>query len=249
MAPRVSPVEVHPIRAGDGRSFPRAGDTVTVHYVGTPRNAGKAGGEAVGEGGGEPFDSSYAKGVPFSFTLGCGEVIKGWELGIPQLSLGAKARLHIHASAAYGTKGCRSAEASGSGVIAPNADLAFEIELLDINGRCGVVALHKYKETLHKWAEDKLHRLDTFFFLLDTRTHWPHTLLLPLLPPPPPQGAPTRLSLSFSPISAYASLLHTRPIYFVFLCLVTGSTRSPRRARSSAGSMAAGRAMKRISPR
>lgn len=221
MAPRVSPVEVHPIQAGDGRSFPRAGDTVTVHYVGTPCNAGKAGGEAGGEDVGEPFDSSYAKGVPFSFTLGCGEVIKGWELGIPQLSLGAKARLHIHASAAYGAKGCRSAEASGSGVIAPNADLVFDIELLDINGRCGVVALHKYKETLHKWVVEKLHRFDT-------RAHWPHSLLLP--------------------ISAYASLSHTRPLCLVFLCRVTGSTRSPRRARSSAGSMAAGRAMKRISP-
>ena len=219
MAPRVSPVEVHPIRAGDGRSFPRAGDTVTVHYVGTPRNAGKAGGEAVGEGGGEPFDSSYAKGVPFSFTLGCGEVIKGWELGIPQLSLGAKARLHIHASAAYGTKGCRSAEASGSGVIAPNADLVFEIELLDINGRCGVVALHKYKETLHKWAEDKLHRLDTFFFLLDTRTHWPHTLLIPLLPPPPPKVR-QHVYRSPSPQYRHMPLSYTHGPYTLFFSVL-----------------------------
>uniref|UniRef100_A0A0K3C901 peptidylprolyl isomerase n=1 Tax=Rhodotorula toruloides TaxID=5286 RepID=A0A0K3C901_RHOTO len=92
-------VTVETIRPGDGQNFPKKGDTVTMHYHGTLASNGNK------------FDSSYDRGQPFQTAIGVGRVIRGWDEGVPQLSLGQKA----------------------GGVIPPNADLVFEVELLKIN--------------------------------------------------------------------------------------------------------------------
>ena len=112
-----APVEVERLegRGGDGTSFPKPGDRCTVHYVGSLAESG------------DVFDSSRAKGSPFTFVLGEGAVIKGWELGLPQISLGETARLRVSAAGGYGSRGHTSAEAVGTGTIPPNAELVFEV--------------------------------------------------------------------------------------------------------------------------
>ena len=75
---------------------------------------------------GSVFDSSHKRGRPFQFTIGVGQVIRGWDEGVAQMSLGEKAKLFITSDYGYG--------ASGAGnVNPPNADLIFEVELLKIN--------------------------------------------------------------------------------------------------------------------
>ncbi|ETV67835.1 hypothetical protein H257_16071 [Aphanomyces astaci] len=108
MSPKVSIQEITP---GDGETYPSAGDKVTVHYVGTFVS-------------GDKFDSSRDRNNPFSFTLGSKSVIRGWEEGIPQLSIGQVARLSIPYQLAYGEQGRQG--------IPPKADLVFEVELLAI---------------------------------------------------------------------------------------------------------------------
>lgn len=88
-----------------------AGDTITVHYNGTFENGTK-------------FDSSYDRGQPFSFVLGAGLVIKGWDQGLIGAKEGEKKRLVLPPELAYG--------ASGQGPIPPNTTLIFEVEVLDI---------------------------------------------------------------------------------------------------------------------
>ena len=73
---------------------------------------------------GQKFDSSYDRGEPFSFELGVGMVIAGWDEGIGYLSKGAKGTLYIPSPLAYGPKGA-------CGVIPGNAILIFEVELID----------------------------------------------------------------------------------------------------------------------
>lgn len=90
-----------------------AGNMVSVNYVGTLSNGTK-------------FDSSYDRGQPFSFTLGAGQVIKGWDEGVAGMKVGGKRKLIIPPSLAYGETG------AGNGVIPPNATLTFEVELLEI---------------------------------------------------------------------------------------------------------------------
>jgi FK506-binding protein 1 len=73
-------VEVQRISPGDGQNFPKRGDTVTIHYVGTLADGSK-------------FDSSRDRNDPFVTPIGVGRVIKGWDEGVPQLSVGEKANL------------------------------------------------------------------------------------------------------------------------------------------------------------
>ncbi|KIO17308.1 hypothetical protein M407DRAFT_173420 [Tulasnella calospora MUT 4182] len=107
-------VTVERLEPGDGTNFPKAGDTVTMHYTGTLAIDGKK------------FDSSRDRNKPFVTQIGVGRVIKGWDEGVPQLSLGEKARLLITADFGYGARGA-------PGAIPPNGDLIFEVELIKIN--------------------------------------------------------------------------------------------------------------------
>jgi FK506-binding protein 1 len=102
--------------AGDGVTFPKAGDKLSMHYVGTLASDGST------------FDSSRAKGREFQFTIGVGQVIKGWDEGVAKLSLGQRATLRITPDFGYGAAGA-------GGAIPPNADLVFDVELLKINGK------------------------------------------------------------------------------------------------------------------
>lgn len=109
------------LRDGDGSNYPQKGDKLTMHYVGTLASNGNK------------FDSSRDKGRPFCFNIGKGEVIKGWDDGVIQMSLGEKAELHITSDMGYGANGA-------GGVIPPNADLVFEVELLKIGNKESSVA-------------------------------------------------------------------------------------------------------------
>lgn len=108
-------VEKTIIKEGDGKTYPKQGDKLTMHYVGTLASNGNK------------FDSSRDKGRPFKFTIGVGQVIQGWDDGVIQMSLGEKAVLAISSDFGYGSRGA-------GGIIPPNADLNFEVELLEING-------------------------------------------------------------------------------------------------------------------
>lgn len=100
------------VQAGDGKTFPQAGQQVTMHYV--CKNAKTK----------EVYDSSIAKNRPFKFTLGAGQVIKGWDIGVAKLSLGEKAVLSVPSALGYGS--------SGVGPIKGGTDLEFDVELLKI---------------------------------------------------------------------------------------------------------------------
>eukprot|EP00483_Globobulimina_turgida_P012990 UN13014 len=110
-------VKVVSISDGDNQTYPKSGDYLTMHYVGT--NHG-------GPNHGKTFDSSRLKGRPFKFVIGEGQVIKGWDEGVIQMSLGQKANLEISWTYGYGTQGA-------AGAIGPRQDLLFEVELLAIN--------------------------------------------------------------------------------------------------------------------
>ncbi|CAO1633825.1 unnamed protein product [Sympodiomycopsis kandeliae] len=103
-------VTVQTLSPGDGKNFPKAGDRVSIHYVGTLADGSK-------------FDSSRDRGAPFSTVIGVGQVIKGWDEGVPQLSIGQKAILTCTPDYAYGARGYPP-------VIPANAELSFEVELI-----------------------------------------------------------------------------------------------------------------------
>jgi FKBP-type peptidyl-prolyl cis-trans isomerase len=107
-------LKIETLKAGDGVEA-KNGDKVSVHYTGTLEN-------------GQKFDSSVDRGTPFSFTLGAGQVIRGWDLGVLGMKNGEKRKLTIPADLAYGAAGA-------GGLIPPNATLIFEVELLSINGK------------------------------------------------------------------------------------------------------------------
>jgi len=106
-------VDVETLSPGDGKTYPKEGDQLTMHYVGTLKD------------GGAKFDSSRDKNKPFQFVIGIGQVIKGWDEGVMKMSLGEKAVLNITSDYGYGARGA-------GGVIPPNADLVFEVELFKI---------------------------------------------------------------------------------------------------------------------
>ncbi|OQS05900.1 FKBP-type peptidyl-prolyl cis-trans isomerase [Thraustotheca clavata] len=100
------------ITSGDDETYPSKGDTLAVHYEGKLTN-------------GKVFDSSRARGTPFEFRVGVGHVIKGWDEGMILMSKGERARLYIPSEKAYGRQGAPP-------VIPPNADLIFDVELIQI---------------------------------------------------------------------------------------------------------------------
>jgi FKBP-type peptidyl-prolyl cis-trans isomerase len=99
------------IQKGDGKKAEK-GKQVSVHYKGQLAD-------------GTVFDSSYQRKQPIDFTVGIGQVIKGWDEGLQLLQVGDKARLVIPSQLAYGSQGA-------GGVIPPNATLIFDIELMDV---------------------------------------------------------------------------------------------------------------------
>lgn len=104
--------EVQTITPGDGSTFPKDGQTCIVHYTGTLEDGTK-------------FDSSRDRDRPFRFKIGKGEVIKGWDLGFAQMSLGQRAKIICSPEYAYGSRGY-------PGIIPPNSKLIFDVELLGI---------------------------------------------------------------------------------------------------------------------
>lgn len=106
-----SGLQVEILKEGTG-PVPKAGQTVVVHYTGTLAD-------------GKKFDSSRDRGEPFSFPLGAGRVIRGWDEGVAMLKVGSRARLTIPPQLGYGAQG------AGGGVIPPNATLIFDVELID----------------------------------------------------------------------------------------------------------------------
>ena len=98
-----------------------AGKTVVVHYTGWLYDP------AASDGHGKKFDSSVDRKEPFSFPLGGGRVIKGWDNGVAGMKTGGKRTLVIPPDMAYGERGA-------GGVIPPNATLVFDVELIEVKG-------------------------------------------------------------------------------------------------------------------
>lgn len=106
-----SKLHIEDIKVGEGREV-QSGDYVVIHYTGTLLN-------------GKKFDSSLDRGAPFKTRIGVGNVIDGWEMGIPGMKVGGKRKLTIPPQAAYGKSGI-------PGVIPPDSTLLFDVELIDI---------------------------------------------------------------------------------------------------------------------
>ena len=107
----MSELLIEDITVGEGAEA-TAGNSVTVHYTGTLTD-------------GTQFDSSRGRG-PFTFPLGAGRVIKGWDEGVAGMKIGGVRKLTIPSELGYGSRGA-------AGVIPPNATLVFEVELLEVN--------------------------------------------------------------------------------------------------------------------
>lgn len=95
-----------------------SGARIEVHYTGWLDEQGRPG---------KKFDSSKERGKPFTFNLGVGQVIKGWDEGVAGMKAGGKRTLYIPAALGYGKRGAGA-------TIPPNAPLIFEVELLTVNG-------------------------------------------------------------------------------------------------------------------
>jgi FKBP-type peptidyl-prolyl cis-trans isomerase len=104
-------LKIEDVREGSGAEA-KTGQTVDVHYVGTLTD-------------GEKFDSSRDRGQPFSFKLGAGQVIRGWDQGVAGMKVGGLRKLTIPPDLAYGARGYPP-------VIAPNSTLVFEVELVAV---------------------------------------------------------------------------------------------------------------------
>jgi FKBP-type peptidyl-prolyl cis-trans isomerase FkpA len=100
------------LKVGTGKEA-KKGQTVKVHYTGWLLDNGTK------------FDSSLDRGQPFQFTIGEGQVIRGWDEGVAGMKVGGKRQLRIPPELGYGARGA-------GGVIPPNAFLIFDVELLDV---------------------------------------------------------------------------------------------------------------------
>lgn len=105
-------LQVEKLVAGSGTA-PQNGQSVTVHYTGWLTS-------------GEKFDSSVDRDEPFTFVLGTGQVITGWDKGVAAMRVGDKVKLTIPPEMAYGQTGY-------PGIIPPGATLVFEVELLGVD--------------------------------------------------------------------------------------------------------------------
>jgi FKBP-type peptidyl-prolyl cis-trans isomerase len=108
-----SGLKYYDLKPGTGKVAAKTGDTVKVHYTGWLTD-------------GKKFDSSLDRGEPISFKLGAGMVIKGWDEGIAGMKVGQKRQLRIPPQLGYGASGA-------GGVIPPNAELIFDVELVGLN--------------------------------------------------------------------------------------------------------------------
>lgn len=113
IAPAFEQLEAVILQEGSGVAV-KNGDTVVVHYVGVLEDGTK-------------FDSSVDRGQPFSFVVGAGQVIQGWDLGLIGMKIDEVRRLYIPSELGYGEAG------AGNGAIPANANLIFEIQLLEIS--------------------------------------------------------------------------------------------------------------------
>ena len=105
-------LEIKDLWEGDGQEA-KAGDFVTVHYVGVSFSTG------------EEFDASWNRGEPLTFRLGVGQVIRGWDDGILGMKEGGRRRLHIPSDLAYGDRGAGA-------VIKPGESLVFVVDLVSV---------------------------------------------------------------------------------------------------------------------
>uniref|UniRef100_A0A0K0DT25 peptidylprolyl isomerase n=1 Tax=Strongyloides stercoralis TaxID=6248 RepID=A0A0K0DT25_STRER len=105
-------VDIDTQKPGDGVNFPKKGQKVSCHYT-------------LNLESGKEIDSSRSRGKPFEFTVGMGEVIKGWDEGLTKMSVGERAILKISPDMGYGARGV-------PGAIPGNATLIFDVELLKI---------------------------------------------------------------------------------------------------------------------
>lgn len=105
-------LRIEDLKIGTGSAEVKSGDTVVMNYVGTLDNGTK-------------FDSSYDRKTPFETKIGVGQVIKGWDEGIPGMKVGGKRRLTIPPDLGYSSTGAGDK-------IPPNSTLIFEVELLQI---------------------------------------------------------------------------------------------------------------------
>ncbi|AJE86641.1 MULTISPECIES: FKBP-type peptidyl-prolyl cis-trans isomerase [Streptomyces] len=106
-------LEIKDITVGDGPEA-KAGDTVSVHYVGVAFSSG------------EEFDASWNRGTPLQFQLGAGQVISGWDQGVQGMKVGGRRQLTIPAHLAYGDRG------AGGGRIKPGETLIFVCDLVAV---------------------------------------------------------------------------------------------------------------------
>ena len=108
----VTELKIEELKVGTGDEAV-AGKPVSVHYTGWLTD-------------GKKFDSSLDRGQPFTFQLGGGQVIRGWDQGVAGMEVGGKRKLTIPSNMGYGERGAGA-------VIPPNATLVFEVELLKVN--------------------------------------------------------------------------------------------------------------------
>lgn len=111
--PVPSDLEIQDLWEGNGPEA-KAGDTVSVHYVGVSFSTG------------EEFDASWNRGKPLQFQLGAGQVIAGWDRGVQGMKVGGRRRLTIPPDLAYGEQG------AGGGRIKPNESLIFVCDLIAV---------------------------------------------------------------------------------------------------------------------